>query len=228
MVTEDNQAWIEYPQYRWIYNKLELSLKLGYDAGPACVPITKTNNYIIRPIYNLYGMGIGSHVRRIDISEADDMQNHALIPPGYFWCEYFEGDHISIDFKRTKSPSSSIFAWEPFHAMQGIGNKKELTKFEKWIRIKLPGIVLPDFLNEIDCPYLNIEMIGDKIIEVHLRKGNQVLYGQEIGASVTPLWKGQEHYINSDRYIENEDPTVSYDASGYLQIVRIGYLRDEN
>jgi hypothetical protein len=228
LITEDYQAWIEYPQYRWIYNKLELSIKLGYDAGPACVPITKTGNYIIRPIYNLYGMGIGSHIRKIDISEAKLMENHALIPPGYFWCEYFEGDHISIDFKRTKSPSGSIFAWKIFHAMQGIENKKELTKFEKWIRIELTDILLPDFLNEIDCPYLNIEMIGNKIIEVHLRKGNQVLYGQKIGASVTPLWRGQEHYINSDRYIENEDPTVMYNASGYIGDVRIGYLRNED
>ena len=28
---EDYQCWDAYPQYRWLFNKLEVSLKLGYD-----------------------------------------------------------------------------------------------------------------------------------------------------------------------------------------------------
>lgn len=39
MIEEDYEAWEEYPQYRWLFNKLEVSSKLGYDCGPACVPI---------------------------------------------------------------------------------------------------------------------------------------------------------------------------------------------
>ena len=64
---EDYQAWEEYPQHRWVFNKLEVALKLGYKAGPACVPLPKTSNTlfkaIIRPIYNLYGMGISAKVK---------------------------------------------------------------------------------------------------------------------------------------------------------------------
>ena len=31
---EDYQAWDAYPQHRWVFNKLEVALKLGYKAGP--------------------------------------------------------------------------------------------------------------------------------------------------------------------------------------------------
>ena len=87
-IDEDYQAWIQYPQYRWLFNKLDVSLLLGYDAGPACVPITKPNKYIIRPIYNLYGMGIGAKVKSLDPRlHAEDMTHHKHVPPGNFWCE---------------------------------------------------------------------------------------------------------------------------------------------
>ena len=47
MVDEDYHAWVEYPEHRWVFNKLEMALRFGYDAGPACVPITKSGKYII-------------------------------------------------------------------------------------------------------------------------------------------------------------------------------------
>ena len=100
MVEEDFQAWQIYPEHRWVFNKLELALRLGYDAGPACVPITRSGKYVVRPIYNLYGMGIGAKVIHINIMQSKSMENHALIPPGYFWCEAFEGEHKSVDFEK--------------------------------------------------------------------------------------------------------------------------------
>jgi hypothetical protein len=30
MIEEDYEAWEAYPQYRWVFNKLELSMRLGY------------------------------------------------------------------------------------------------------------------------------------------------------------------------------------------------------
>ena len=107
MIDEDYQAWELYPQYRWVFNKLEIALKLGYRAGPACTPLPSTLNHykvIIRPIYNLYGMGIGAKVCTF-IPEIDNdfIIHHGHIPPGYFWCEYFEGTHYSIDYKATNA-----------------------------------------------------------------------------------------------------------------------------
>ena len=41
----------------WIYNKLFLSRVLGYNCGPIGVPVPKPDFYIIRPSFNLLGMG---------------------------------------------------------------------------------------------------------------------------------------------------------------------------
>ena len=87
---EDYQAWEEYPQHRWVFNKLEVALKLGYKAGPACVPLPKTSNTlfkaIIRPIYNLYGMGISAKVKTFrPMIDNEFIINHGYIPPGHFW-----------------------------------------------------------------------------------------------------------------------------------------------
>jgi len=217
MVEEDFQAWQTYPKHRWVFNKLELALRLGYDAGPACVPITRSGKYVVRPIYNLYGMSIGAKVIHINIMQSKSMENHALIPPGYFWCEFFDGDQYSVDYKRTRQPKGSQFAWEEVVTARGERDLDNLTKFKSWGKCENRNIILPDFLNNIDgVPDLNVEWIGDKIVEVHLRTGNDIFWKHN---KVIPIWEGDDIEPN----LPNEDKTVRYDASGYLDDVRIGY-----
>ena len=134
LLDEDFQAWDAYPQHRWVFNKLEVALKLGYRAGPACVPLPKTKNTlfkaIVRPIYNLYGMGISAKVKTFrPMIDNELIINHGLIPPGHFWCEYFDGAHYSIDYKRTNQPKGSVWAWEPFCTLVGEKEESNLTKF---------------------------------------------------------------------------------------------------
>ena len=73
-IDEDEQAWVAFPQHRWVFNKLEVALKLGYEAGPACVPVQHTGTYIVRPIYNLYGMSVGAKRVFLRKEDADDIQ----------------------------------------------------------------------------------------------------------------------------------------------------------
>ena len=217
---DDTDCWLKYPKHRWVFNKLEVSLRLNYDAGPACVPISKSNNYVIRPIYNLYGMGIGAIVRYIDVEDNDKIINNDIIPPGYFWCEYFEGDHYSIDYIYDNG------IWKQFNIIVGINSKNNLTKFKKWTRIDNNDIALPEFIHNIsDVEYLNIETKGDKIIEIHLRTGNDILHDAEIGSSIIPLWRGDEHMIDNT-FIPNDQSEKLYNASGHLNDVRIGYIRE--
>ena len=112
-VLDDYHAWEAYPQYRWVFNKLDVSLRLGYHAGPAGIPVKKDGYYIIRPVYNPYGMGIGAHKKWLTTDEQDDMANHKHIPPGYFWCEWLDGSHYSVDYKRVDN------TWIPINACQG-------------------------------------------------------------------------------------------------------------
>ena len=210
---DDADAWYMYPQYRWLFNKLDVAIRLGYQAGPACIPINQSGNYIVRPIYNLYGMGIGAHKLYIDISQSNDMKNHALIPPGYFWCEYFEGNHYSIDYKKVDG------VWKPYCTMIGKTNQKVLTKFHSWIKIENIDIDIPKWVNDINVERLNIESIGNRIIEIHLRTGNNMMYNFPIGTKIIPIWEGDSDDIN----IPNDDVNSRYDASGYLEHVRLGY-----
>ena len=235
MIDEDFQAWEKYPEYRWIFNKLDLALKLGYQAGPACVPFPPVQSHykaIVRPIYNLYGMGIGAKVCSF-IPEIDNdfIIHHGCIPPGYFWCEYFKGNHYSIDYKATSQPKGSAWKWNPFHTMIGENSEKNLTKFKSWTSIKSPQIQLPQFINKITgVDYLNIEFIGDKIIEVHLRTGNDVLHNKKIGTIAIPIWNDKKYKIKKlekqgYKFQNNFHPeSFKYEADGHLSNIRIGYM----
>lgn len=224
---EDQDAWELYPQHRWIFNKLEVAQRLGYDCGPACIPVSRSGKYIIRPIYNLYGMGVGAHFLNIDISQAKEMNNHALIPPGYFWCEFFEGTHYSIDFKRTNAPPKSKFCWEPFSTMIGEKDENQLTKFASWSKIENISLTPPDICNNLDgVETINVEFIGDKPIEIHLRSGNDVMYDLPMGTKLIPVWDSDEGLNVCYREtidIPNENTSCRYDASGYLKYYRVGY-----
>ena len=58
MIDSDQDAWEAYPQHRWVFNKLEVALRQGFHAGPACSRVTfeGKKKVVIRPIYNLFGM----------------------------------------------------------------------------------------------------------------------------------------------------------------------------
>jgi hypothetical protein len=236
LIDEDYQAWEQYPEYRWIFNKLELALKLGYKAGPACVPLPRTPSTlfkaIIRPIYNLYGMGINAKVITFrPMIDNEFIINHGFISPGHFWCEYFEGPHYSIDYKANKQPKGSIWKWDAFCAIIGEKEEANLTRFTKWTRIKPPTISLPSFLNNIDnVDFLNVECIGNKIIEVHLRTGNDVLHEEFIGTIAIPIWDDEEDKI---KILEKQgykfkgnhhSESFKYSADGHLSDVRLGYM----
>ena len=235
MIDEDYQAWDKYPKYRWIFNKLDMALRLGYQAGPACVPLPPVPYYfkaVVRPIYNLYGMGIGARVHKFTPEVDNDfIVNHGCIPPGYFWCEYFEGTHYSIDYKATNAPKGSMFRWESFHAMVGINTEKDLTRFKRWTSVEPPKIMLPNFINRImDVDYLNIECIDDKIIEIHLRTGNDVLHDTPLGTEVIPVWSDEkatskELEKKGYKFKANLHPdSFNYGADGHLKYVREGYM----
>jgi len=219
-VDEDYQAWNEYPQYRWCMNKLELSLKLGYHAGPAGIPIEKTGWYIIRPVYNPYGMGIGAHKKWIDIADADAMSDHKHIPPGYFWCEWFEGAHYSIDYQRGKN-------WIPLNATQGFHYSDDnLTKFQSWRIIEPPHIDLPQWVHDIDVEELNVEFKDDKITEIHLRSGNDIALLGNIGTEFYPIWQGDDYTdIEHLEFVPNFDEDEDYTADGNLKDIRLGYYK---
>jgi hypothetical protein len=157
----------------WLFDKLILSKKLGYNCGPAGVSPTKTDRYIVRPCVNYRMMSRGAKV--MTLREGED-----TIPDGHFWCEYFTGRHLSFDYHYGKQVL----------AVEGFKEFYEVSKFLYWKKVE-DIFELPEFLKHISIKYewLNVEVIGDKIIEVHLRYNDD--FRNHTGTIVVPVWEDE-------------------------------------
>lgn len=169
--TEDSDAWQWYPAYRFVYDKLSLALGQGLQAGPHGVPPPRYPVFS-KPIVNLRGMGVGS---RVLASEKDYAAHYT---PGHFWMTLLSGRHVSSDVAVvdgearwwrhvTGKPAGEgafdywIVHAEPLPAIE--------TYCGDWVRRNLAGYT----------GMLNLETIGERIIEAHLRFADQWpdLYG---------------------------------------------------
>ena len=52
-----------------------------------------------------------------------------------------------------------------------------------------------------------------------------MLHDASIGSSIIPLWEGDEHRIDKT-FIPNDRSEKIYNASGHLNDIRIGYIRE--
>lgn len=202
-INDDIDAWYKYPHHRIWFNKLWLSEQLGYCCGPGGIPVPKDDYYCVRPIYNIRGMGAGARIIKI---KPDDL---SLVEPGYFWCQVFEGDHLTFDLEWVDNQWRSLFCF------QGLRTEKSLYKFNKWIRIN-SDYRAPEILNTLyDCKYINIETIDNKIIEVHLRVNPDPKF-QEI----IPVW---ENDVIKDmpgyKYVD-----APCNADGFIDQKRLGFF----
>jgi hypothetical protein len=183
----DSDVWTSCPtEHLWIYDKLILAKKLGYSAGPAGICVPTANWYVVRPITNCRMMGRGAYKSWL-VPELDN------IPDGYFWCEWFNGRHITIDYN---------FGQQGLTA-EGIKFAGFVNKFYSWQKIEYP-YKLPECLQNIanTSKWLNIELIGDKIIEVHLRYNDDFI--GHSGNTIWPVWKDQNQVQPPNtKFIEN-------------------------
>jgi len=125
-----------------------------------------------KPITNLKGMGVGSHV----LKAADDYERHYA--PGHFWMPLLAGRHVSTDVAvvdgeprwwrhTTGEPAGEgTFDYWTVHAEPDADIE---TRCGAWTQKNLAGYT----------GMLNLETIGGTIIEAHLRFADQWpdLYG---------------------------------------------------
>lgn len=169
------------PEDLWIYDKLILSRKLGYVCGPAGVAPPANNRYIVRPCMNFRMMSAGAQFMTIG------PDHHDQVPDGYFWCEVFYGRHLSFDYHW----GEQVLAVEGFRE-----DPNRLNRFTRWDKLSNEKYKLPYSLQQIAHKYewLNVEVIGDKIIEVHLRYNDD--FANHNATSIIPVWKDQ--FYSSD------------------------------
>ena len=174
--SQEDTAWTNTDtEDLWIYDKLILSKKMGYVCGPTGVDVPEDGFYIVRPVTNLVGLGIGAYEQYLTVEGWTDH-----LQPGTFWSEIFEGDHLSIDYEWGK----------PILNIQGFRYPESFVRWKKWIKVE-QTVELPDILKPIAKKYqfMNCEYIGGKLIEVHLRKNPDFDFDN---VEFIPVWQGQD------------------------------------
>lgn len=182
---------------------------MGYTCGPMGLEVPRPGKYIVRPIMNLMGMGRHARIEHIEYSTEH-------LHPGEFWCEVFEGDHISVDYEYHEDrtgcyPEYAMDHSVDFHvkeqrlAVKGYKHPDDLYKFSKWekvdIQIPYPKILTTKGLYRYG--WINCEFIGGNLIEVHFRRNPDFRHGNDV---TIPVWDGEEIDPNR-KYIEERDHT---------------------
>lgn len=212
MITTDIQAYEAFPTLHHWFNKLWLSEYLGYNCGPAGIAPVESNYYIVRPIMNLAGMSIGAEKKWI---EGGDNKS---VKPGYFWCEWFTGEQLSVDYKWDNK-------WIPLSGWRAYVDVDNLYKFNRWEKVyeypKLSGRFNELAYNNVNV--INVEFINGKPIEVHLRPSPDPSYDELI-----PIWQGEEKKVEYLKqlgytYIDSYD-----DGESYLLQPRQGFMVKNN
>lgn len=170
MIKTDEQAWrIVKPEHRWVFNKLEVAKRLGYKCDPSGFEPT-VKDYVVRPVMNLEGMGIGANYG-------------GGVPAGYFWCERFYGEHLSVDYGASNVPTLCVRGYRK--------STNPLWKWDKWEKIDTSfAPPLPKIFQDLTDHYgtVNAEYIGGKLIEIHLRP-NPDPFGDKY-TTLVPVWAG--------------------------------------
>ena len=180
VAVNDVNAWRLNPQHRHVYNKLHVALSQGLRAAPCGVNpllsgLDATDNCFIKPMINLGGMSLNTFktdAQTLAASTLNQTENSAdNCAAGSFWCEFLDGEQTSTDVL--------IHNGQPvWYAHTLAADEKNLNRPVYW-------------LIGADCPHLepsierfmqrelvgytglcNVEMIGEAIIEVHLRGSN--------------------------------------------------------
>lgn len=191
--TEDSDAWNWNPRHRWVYDKLEVALRQGLQAAPHGVAPQRYPVFS-KPLYNLKGMGVGSRTLR---SHTD---YEAAYQPGHMWMALLEGDHISSDvalvdgspkwWRHARGLASGDGTFDHWEVASAAEPAVEAWGGD-WCRQHLTGYT----------GMVNLETIGGRIIEVHLRFADQWpdLYGGDpwveavIELYTHKVWRYDDH-----------------------------------
>ena len=192
--TEDSDAWQWFPAHRFVYDKVALALSQNLNAAPHGVP-PPAYPVFSKPIVNLRGMGVGSRV----LDSRADYEAHYT--PGHFWMPLLDGRHVSSDVAVvdgaprwwrhvTGVPAGEgTFDYWVVHAEPDAGIE---ARCGAWMEKHLAGYT----------GMLNLETIGETIIEAHLRFADQWpdLYGPGWVDAVVGLYEnGEWDFPDDDR-----------------------------
>jgi hypothetical protein len=192
--TDDVDGYKFNPRHRWIYNKLLVARSQGLECG---LPDEQPGRYPVfcKPVTNLKGMGAGTCL----LHNARDFEKKCNL--GDFWMKLLTGEHVSTDWAVVQGEA----AWcRHTLGIPGIAGTFDYWVIEARPRQRLERYCrdwiwanLPDYSGMI-----NIETIGGRIIEAHLRFADQWpdLYGASWLDAVVRLYRcGDWEYSDEKR-----------------------------
>lgn len=182
--TGDTQAYkLAPPKFRWVYNKLTVAELQGLKCGPHAIVPDEQFPIFSKPLMSLWGMGTDARV--IETPE-EYWQN---ITPGHMWCTLLSGKHYSTDI--------AVVEGKPVWFSHSLGVPGPRHTFDYWeVNIATEDYVQANLVAFVEAHMsdytgmLNVETIGGKIIEVHLRFTSQWpdLYGPWFLPSLVSLY----------------------------------------
>jgi len=192
--TEESDAYRLFPKHRWVFNKLLVAESQELACGLHGMEVPSFPVFS-KPVYNMRGMGAGSRVLR----SGKEYERH--MRPGHFWMELLEGEHVSSDAAVVRGK----VRWWRHVLARPIGEGK----FDYWTVLAASNPEVEQFCgawierNLSDYTgMVNVETIGTRIIEVHLRFSDQWpdLYGSGWLDAVVGLYaRGEWIYDDRDR-----------------------------
>lgn len=165
----DPWAWKTFAAHNWIYNRLELVQRQGVPCGPLPVQ-PPTFPVFAKPMMNLWGGGRGAGTLKDKTAWKE-----ALPDPALFWMPMLEGRHISVDAIIDDRGVAALLPMEGhpigdgmFDHWRSVPLTPAVAEAGAWLAAALPGY----------RGVLNFELIGDVVIEAHLRLGDLDRCGQ--------------------------------------------------
>jgi hypothetical protein len=169
--TDDRDAWRWNPGQRWIFNKLLVAQSQGLECAPHGLEPARYPVFS-KPVFNLRGMGVGSQV----LASREDYER--AYAPGHMWMTLLVGEHVSTD--------AAVVRGRVRWSRHAVGIAAAGGTFDYWTveaggRAALEAYIA-DWISAHLADYtgmVNIESIGGRIIEAHLRFADQWpdLYG---------------------------------------------------
>jgi hypothetical protein len=196
--TDDIDCFEWFPEHRRVYHKRRIATSQGLTCGdekiqPAQFPV------FAKPDINLRGMGLGSAI----ITDAAQFQ--AVMQPGMMWMPLLQGEHISTD--------AAVVDGRCVWLRHALGETWSEGMFKHWTIEAGGRPTLDHYISEWIAAnmsgysgMMNIETIGGRIIEVHLRFADQWcdLYGADWMSALVGL------YALGQWTLHDDTPRVGY------------------
>jgi hypothetical protein len=188
-------------------NRLELARRMGYPCGGVGETPPHPGAWFTKPLKNPAGMGVGArrnaYVAGPSPGWARPMDEDAM------WMPVFRGEHLSVDFQRGRGG-----AWRQRLTVRceyDTGRARPA----QW-HVERRTFAVPEPLRGIDSEWLNVELIGGRVIEAHRRRNTDFDNAPPAAQVARVVWADE---CRAGEVVSDFD-----DADGHLAIPRVGFV----